>query len=118
LPYITYQYLGFLMKSLCGRWASVTVLAVAGFAGCWAILQFWDGVEAPVALGWAILPFSILMALGGAWADRARKDDQSESAPSGSNRKKKTRIVQTQHALDYAQQLQIGRDIRMVNKDE
>ena len=102
------------MKNLWVRWIGAAVLAVAGFAVCWATLQFGFGVDAPVALGWAILPFSVIMALGGFWADRASQDTrlQEDASQSTSPSHKEVRVNQTQHAGDHAQQLQVGRDYK------
>jgi hypothetical protein len=103
------------MKNLWMRWITAAFIAVVGFIICWSILQFGFGAEASVALGWAILPFSVFMALGGFWADRARKEDGlplQDSPPVGD-----VTVIQNQQAGDHAQQIQVGRDYRTA-KDE
>ncbi len=97
------------------RWVLAVTLSAVAFVVCWACLQFGVHADAPVALGWAILPFSVVMALSGVWADSLRRNaDKSRVHPDAST----TRTVQNQKAGDKAQQFQIGRDLRINEKDE
>lgn len=61
------------LSKLWIRWAFAVTLSSAAFVACWAILQVGAGVQTPVALGWAILPFSVVLPLSGLWADKVRK---------------------------------------------
>lgn|ERR1700683_3838476 len=61
------------VSNLWMRWALAVALSTAAFVACWACLQFVVGADAPVALGWSILPFSVVLALSGVWADSARR---------------------------------------------
>jgi hypothetical protein len=71
------------------------------------------------ALGWSVVPFSIALALGGAWAERARtKGEHSvQEVVRGEGHAKRIRIVQKQRAKNNSQQLQAGRDIRFDGKE-
>jgi hypothetical protein len=103
------------MSKLWIRWVLAVTLSVLAFVVCWACLQFGVHADPPVALGWAILPFSVVLALSGVWADSVRRNaDQDRVRPAT----RTTRIVQEQRAGDKAQQLQIGRDLRINKHDE
>jgi hypothetical protein len=71
------------------------------------------------ALGWAVVPFSIVLALGGAWAERARAKSGKVSQDGDRDRVrvKRIRIIQKQRAEKDSQQLQAGRDIRFDKRD-
>jgi len=84
------------------------------FIACWASLKFDFRADTAVALGWAILPFSVVLALGGVWADAVRREGDKDNVPPSS---KVTRTAQSQRAGDKAQQLQVGRDLRINEKD-
>ena len=60
------------------RW--LTAITVSGllFVLCWICLFFGFRVDNAVALGWAVLPFSIALTLGGAWASNARRNATNE----------------------------------------
>jgi hypothetical protein len=62
-----------ILSNVWMRWVLAVTLSTAAFLTCWAWLQFGVHDDAPVALGWAILPFSVVMALSGAWADSVRR---------------------------------------------
>jgi hypothetical protein len=96
------------------------VMGVTAFVGCWALLQFGAGVAASDALGWAVVPLSVVLALGGSWAEHARRrGEQSESrSPGGVDQANGKRVVQKQRATKNAKQLQVGRDIRTTKKDD
>jgi hypothetical protein len=51
------------MSNLWMRWIFAVVLSAMGFVLCWACLEFGAHVDAPVALGWVILPLSVVLAL-------------------------------------------------------
>jgi len=104
---------GKILSNLWTRWVLVVCLSAAAFVACWACLQFGVHADTAVALGWAILPFSIILALGGVWADSVRRN-ADKSRPGA----RTTRTVQRQRAGDNAQQLQVGRDLRIREKDE
>jgi hypothetical protein len=72
------------------------------------------------ALGWAVVPFSIVLTLGGAWAERARAKSEQISLEDSRKKdcSKRIRIIQKQRAKNNSQQLQAGRDIRFDEKDE
>ena len=61
------------LSKLWIRWAFAVTLSSAAFVACWAILQVGAGVQTRVALGWAILPFSVVLPLSGLWPDKVRK---------------------------------------------
>jgi hypothetical protein len=65
-----------------------------------------------IALGWAILPFSVALALGGLWADGGRDTDKHRMhlASQGGQ------VSQSQRAGDWAQQLQVGHDYKINEK--
>ena len=95
------------------------MLAVAAFVTCWAGVQFGVGQEASVALGWAVLPFSVVLAVGGVWADNVRRSaDGSSGKDQDSGRANKPRVVQKQRARNNARQLQVGHDVRVNDHDE
>jgi hypothetical protein len=71
------------MSSLWMRWVLAVALSVAAFVACWACLQFGFGADAAVALGWAILPFSVILALSGVWADDVRRTAEKNRANDG-----------------------------------
>jgi len=102
------------LNKLWVRWVIAVALSVMAFVACWASLKFGVRIDTAVALGWAILPFSVVLALTGVWADAARREGDKDHAPTSS---KVTRIVQSQRAGDKAQQLQVGRDLRINEKD-
>lgn len=108
------------MSSLGFRWTAVSSLAAASFAACWAILQFGEGVSGAEALGWAVVPLSIVLAVGGGWAEWARrKAERPDSAtPAGSDLSEGDRVTQKQRAAKNARQLQVGRDINVTKKDD
>ncbi len=93
----------------------MVAVAVAAFAGCWAGLKFIAGVDAGQALGWAVVPFSVALTAGVAWTERTRRNNKKSVGGTGSS--KKIRVVQKQRAKDDAQQLQVGRDVRIERKD-
>lgn len=97
------------------RWVLAVTLSAMAFVVCWACLQFGVHADAAVALGWAILPFSVVLALSGVWADSIRRDADKGRVRTDS---RTMRTVQNQRAGDKAQQLQIGRDLRINEKDE
>ena len=107
------------MNNLWVRWSAAAAIALAAFLVCWASLQFAADLDAAVALGWAIVPFSVVLALGGVWADRARQTaDLGASATSTcSGRGKTVRVIQKQRATDNARQMQVGGNIR-IEKEE
>jgi hypothetical protein len=89
-------------------------LATAAFLTCWACLQFGVGLVAPVALGWAVLPFTIVLTLSGVWADQARRNsDENENRPAATT----GRIIQNQTAGDNAHQIQIAGDVSINEMD-
>src|SRR5579859_3113975 len=92
------------------RWVIAVTLSVMAFIGCWASFQFGVRADTAVALGWAILPFSVVLALTGVWAHAVRRESDKDPVPTSS---KVTRIVQSQRAADRPQQLQVGRDLRI-----
>lgn len=51
------------MSNLWMGWIFAVVLSAIGFALCWACLEFGAHVAVPVALGQAIPPFSVVLAL-------------------------------------------------------
>ena len=108
------------MANLWLRWSLVAVAAVAAFVGCWALLQFGAGLAASDALGWAVVPLSVALALGGFWADQARKrsDHSTPHSSAGDDRVKGKGVVQKQRATKNAKQLQVGRDIRINKKND
>jgi hypothetical protein len=97
------------------RWVLAVILSALAFVVCWASLQLGIHADAAVALGWAILPFSVVLALSGVWADSARRDVGNDRVRS---RSRTTRVTQRQRADDKAQQFQIGRDLRINDKDK
>lgn len=102
------------MNRLWARWVLSVTLSIVAFAACWACLQFGAQVDAAVALGWAILPFSVVLALSSVWADSARRDADK----SGDRTEPKSpRIDQRQRAGDNARQVQIGGDFRINGND-
>jgi hypothetical protein len=107
------------MSNPWGRLGSTILAASAAFVACWAILQFVAGVDTTVGLGWAIVPFTIMLTIGGLWADQARKAAKQGEPSTGRSapRIKRTRVVQRQWAGDNARQLQVGRDVRANKKD-
>jgi hypothetical protein len=66
------------MSILWMRWIFAVVLSAMGFILWWACLEFGAHVDAPVALGWAILPFSVVLVLSG---DDARQDSDKSHGP-------------------------------------
>jgi hypothetical protein len=90
------------------------ILSAAAFVACWAGLQFGVHADTAVALGWAVLPFTVTLTLSGVWADSVRRSADRNRARAGL---KSMRIVQRQRAGDNAQQVQIGRDLRIHEKD-
>jgi hypothetical protein len=103
------------LSKLWVRWFLAVTLSAMVFAVCWACLQFGAHVDAAVALGWAVLPFSVVLALSGVWADGVRRDADKGSIRTDS---RAPRIDQRQHAGDKAHQIQIGGDLRINEKDE
>jgi hypothetical protein len=103
------------MIKLWIRWVFAVMLSVMAFVLCWACLDFGAHVDAAVALGWAILPFSVVLALSGVWADDARRDSGKGRIRTDS---RTPRIDQRQNAGDRAQQIQIGGDLRINEKNE
>lgn len=100
------------------RWVAVVVAAIAAFVACWAVLALWVGLDEGVALGWAIVPFTVLLTIGGVWADRARSQrEQSPSVKSLADQSKRVRVNQKQRAGDNSQQLQVGGDFRVERRD-
>jgi hypothetical protein len=73
---------GKILSNLWMRWVLAVTLSAAAFVACWACLQFGVHADTPVALGWAILPFSVVLALAGVWADNVRRTaDKSRVRP-------------------------------------
>jgi hypothetical protein len=104
-----------ILSKLWIRWLLATAISAVAFVGCWAGLQFGMNEPAPVALGWAVLPFSIALALSGVWADRSRR----EAEKSQDRMDHETGLtIQNQRAGDNARQLQVGRDLRINEKDD
>ena len=103
------------MSKLWMRWVFAVMLSVMAFVLCWACLEFGAHVDAPVALGWAILPFSVVLALSGVWADGARRDSDKSRVHTDP---RPPRIDQRQRAGDKSQQIQIGGDLRINEKSE
>jgi hypothetical protein len=58
------------MANLRLRWSAVVCAAVLAFVAYWAVLKFLLSLSGGDALGWAVVPFSIVLALGGGWADQ------------------------------------------------
>jgi hypothetical protein len=102
------------LSKLWTRWVLAVTLSAMAFAVCWACLEFGVHAEEAVALGWAILPFSVVLALSGVWADSVRRDADKGRVDADS---KPPRIDQRQRAGDKAQQIQIGGDLRINEKD-
>lgn len=84
------------------------------FTACWACVQFGLHAPAPVALGWAVLPFSVALAASGVWADRGRREAEKSQKRMDHGT---ARTIQNQRAGDKARQLQVGRDLRISEKD-
>ena len=82
-------------------------MASAVFVACWACLEFGVHADLPVALEWAILPFSVVLALCGVWVVSVRRNVGKNRVLPGA-----TRVVQSQQASDKAQKLPGGRDLR------
>jgi hypothetical protein len=102
------------LSSLWVRWVVSVTLSVVAFVVCGACLDLGVHVTADVALGWAILPFSVVLALSGVWADGARRDvDKSDDR----NDMFPRRINQRQRAGDKAHQIQVAGDLRINDKD-
>jgi len=59
------------------RWAVSILAALAAFVGCWWGLLTYTKLDSGVAVGVAAVPFTIVLTLGGVWADRARSKDHS-----------------------------------------
>lgn len=97
------------------RWLLAGDVSAAAFTTCWACVQFGLNAPTPVALGWAVLPFSVALAWGGVWADRSRREaakSQRQVDPEAG------RTSQNQRAGDNAWQLQVGRDLRINEKND
>ena len=97
------------------RWSVAATLALLTFVACWGGLKFGGGLDSGQALGWSVVPFSLALALGGAWADKARAKHgrPAQEANSPIHHNKRIRTVQKQHAKGNSQQLQAGRDIKI-----
>jgi hypothetical protein len=103
------------LSRLWVRWFLAVTLSAMAFAMCWACLEFGAHADAPVALGWAVLPFSVVLALSGVWADSVRRDADKGRVRTDS---RAPRIDQRQRAGDKTHQIQIGGDLRINEKDE
>lgn len=81
---------------------------------CWACLRFAADIDTAAALGWAILPFSIIMPLVGIWADAARRETaKSDKQPDpGINH-----VSQKQRAGNNVRQIQVGGDLRINERE-
>lgn len=92
------------------RWSVAACVAVLAFVACWAVLKFLVSFSGGDALGWAVVPFSIVLALGGGWADQARRHGEhpDSSSTAGHGHVKSNRVVQKQRATKNARQLQEG----------
>jgi tetratricopeptide (TPR) repeat protein len=54
------------------RWTVTVVAALSAFGICWWGVEEAIGSDAGVALGVAVVPFTIILTLGGVWADREK----------------------------------------------
>jgi hypothetical protein len=61
-------------SNLWARWVAAVTLSALAFVLCWACLLFGVHAGSAVALGWAILPFSVALTLSAVWADSVRRD--------------------------------------------
>jgi hypothetical protein len=102
------------LNKLWTRWVLAVALSCAAFAVCWALLEFASDTDTAVALGWAILPFSVVLALTGVWADNARGEGDKNDDPTDS---RPAKIDQKQHAGNNSHQIQIGGDLRINDRD-
>ena len=111
-------WIGGEVLSLPFRWTIVVILALLAFVACWTGLYWGAGLDSGQALGWSVVPFSIALALGGSWAERARtkREHHTQQPSSTKGPGKKIRIVQKQRAKNNSQQLQAGRDMRIDEK--
>jgi hypothetical protein len=66
------------------RWIVAIILSLISFGACWWGLQHYAHLDSGVAVGVAAVPFTITLTLGGVWADRARKKEQSPTSGSSS----------------------------------
>lgn len=99
------------------RWSAAITVALVLFLACWAGLDFGAGMDSGQALGWSVVPFTIGLTAGAAWADRARKTSDAASAITDPGLARPKRMVQKQRAAgDHSQQLQAGGDIRIEKK--
>jgi hypothetical protein len=103
------------VSGLWTRWVLAVMFSALGFAVCWACLEFGGHLGTAVALGWAVLPFSVVLALGGVWADGARRETTEKGADHADSRS--PRINQKQRAGDNAHQIQIAGDLKINEKD-
>lgn len=61
--------------SLARRWSVAVLISLAVFGGCWWGIDAGTSVGNAIALAIAVVPFTIAISLGGAWAERARPED-------------------------------------------
>jgi hypothetical protein len=58
---------------LWGRWFVATCASIAAFIAFWWGMRLGFHMDSATALGVAAVPFTIVLTLGGAWADQARR---------------------------------------------
>lgn len=92
------------------RWTLAAIMATTVFVVCWACLEFGVHADLPVSLGWAILPFSVVLALSGVRVVSVRRNVGKNRVLSGA---RPTQVVQIQQAGDKAEKLQGGYNLKL-----
>ncbi len=82
-----------IFSKLWACWALAATMASTVFVVCWACLEFGVHTYLPVALGWATLPFTVVLALSGLWLVSVRRNLGKNRVLSGAP---PTRVVQSQ----------------------
>ena len=104
------------MQNVWLRWIVASLLSITTFTGVWVILHFGFRVTSGDALGWTVLPFTVISGLSGFWAsqgtDEPTSPERHDDAREGPN------IVQKQRGGKNSRQLQVGRDLKVTRKDD
>jgi hypothetical protein len=99
------------------RWLIASLLAIATFAATWVTLHFGFSVASGDALGWTVLPFTVVSGLSGFWASQRIEEPTSPSERHGEV-KERPNIVQKQRGGKNSRQLQVGHDLKVTRKDD
>jgi hypothetical protein len=105
------------MQNVWLRWIIASLLSIATFVTAWAILHFGFKFATGDALGWAVLPFSVVLALSGFWATQKSEEPASPEDQHGDIRHGPN-VVQKQRGGKNSKQLQVGHDLKVTRKDD